>query len=102
MREDVNKQILDLLAKHPEQIVWLYKAELQLLPFGIALFQHTRLHIGVINGDMHHLRASARSMDVFIQLYTLAYEHITTGYHADKEQLFRSMPVLLKKDVANR
>lgn len=102
MREQVNKRILQLLQTHPEQIVWLYKAELQLLPFGIALLNHARLHIGEINGNMHHIRASARSIDVFIQLYALAYEHITTGHHANNEQLFRTMPALLRRQVTHK
>ena len=102
MRELVNKKVLENLTLRPEQIVWLYKSELQLLPFGIALLRHARLHIGLLDGDMQHIRASAKSIDVFIQLYALAYEHVTTGYHPENEQLFRSMPALLKKDSSDK
>lgn len=93
-------EVMDLLLHCSDTVVWLYKAELQLMPFGVDLFHRGRMDIACIDGNKYVVRASHATIDVFIIAYAQCCPHVTTGYSTDRQQLFDVSPDLLKKDHA--
>ena len=92
--------IMDLLLHRSDTVVWLYKAELQLMPFGVDLFHRGRMDIACADGNKHVVRASHATIDLFLIAYRECCPHITTGYSPDRQQLFDVSPDLLKNDHA--
>jgi len=96
MKKDI-PTAFNILMHQGDDIVWIYRAELQMMPFGVDVFHRGRLHICTLSGEVFMLRASNPIINRFINTYTTKYEHITKGYSIANQQLFDIDPKLLIK-----
>lgn len=89
--------VLYLLKHEPGSVVWIYRAELQVMPFGVDLLHRGRMHICLRNGEVLNLRASNKVIDMFTSVYSRVYPHFSKGYSVENQQLFDIDPYLLVK-----
>lgn len=88
---------LHLLKHEAGSVVWVYRAELQVMPFGVDLFHRGKMHICLRNREVLTLRASNKAIDIFTTVYSRIYPHFSKGYSVENQQLYDIDPQLLVK-----
>lgn len=97
---NIRKQVREVknkLVVAPDEVVWVYRIEREVMPFGVMVFKNSYYCLGLTSGDsmlfplideVHH--PFNREMNTFLS-------HATFGHSVEKEQLFRADPEMLRK-----
>jgi hypothetical protein len=98
LRQDARRDdLLSLLTKSPEQIVWVYYYKVETMPFGIRVKQMITLYFWQMDRKHSEIRLSEREA---LQIMNGLRSHLpwaTFGYSPEKEQLYRANPAMLRR-----
>lgn len=90
-------ELYKLLHEAPEHIVWVYYYKVESLPYGIKVGQMSTLFFKTSDGNSHELRCSESKSLLIMDALRTTLPHCTFGYSAQKDQLFRADPNLLRR-----
>lgn len=100
VRYYLNEELMayNILLLDKERIVWLYYSKLNLMPYGVGIFNRCHFFVCTIDGKIFTLKANEADIKKIMQHAVEENPNIVTGYTVEKEQLFRIDPRLLKND----
>jgi len=86
------------LEEEPQDVVWVYHYITVNMPWGIELFRIITLHIHLADGSKHAVFVKNDRLKELLGALQSLLPHATFGYSAEREQLFRANPELLRKE----
>lgn len=90
---DVRKK----LREAPGDIVWVYRVEKEVMPFGVMVFKKAHYCLGLSNGDSLIFPLMEEIVHPFYREMSTYLPHATFGHSVDNEQLFRVDPEMLRR-----
>ncbi len=91
-------ELIKLLIKKPEKIVWVYSVITNRMPFGLQFSQTGLMYFKMIDGDEISISLPNKEMKVVSRFLNRLLPHATFGYSEDKEKAFRKNPEILIRD----
>jgi hypothetical protein len=88
--------LVNLLVKHPERLVWVYYLNVQIQPFGVHVRRVSTLYFWMDNHEHLSLRAAEQECVSLMNALRNSLDHCCFGYSLQKEQLYRADPALLR------
>lgn len=85
------------LHHRPQSVVWVYVLRVEVMPFGVQLWNEDTLILRLDDGTMHELRARPDEMQRLETCLHQLLPHATFGYDASFETLYQIDPALLRK-----
>ena len=91
------EELLRVLEREPDRVVWFYYVKLDMMPFGVKVFERCTMHVRLSAGE--GLRVFGSKQDILKTMDQLSeiLPHATMGYSLESEQLYRASPNLLRK-----
>jgi hypothetical protein len=77
------------------EMVWIYKASLQMMPFGIMLFTRRRMYIHSIGSEEYAIDLKDTQMILFERFLQKQFPNATYGYNRERKEAYGRDPALL-------
>jgi uncharacterized membrane protein YidH (DUF202 family) len=98
LRYDITKnELIDVLKKNPQRIVWVYYLKVETMPYGIRVLDMTTLYFMCNDHEKLSLRTTEKQILEIMDKLQDRLPHATFGHNQEKEQLYRANPNLLRK-----
>lgn len=97
---NIRKQVSEMkkqLTQAPEEVVWVYRIEKEVMPFGVMVFKKSYYCLGLTNGKSMIFPLLDEVAHPFKKEMYAYLSHATFGHSVENEQLFRAEPELLRK-----
>lgn len=78
-----------------KDMVWIYKASLQMMPFGVMLFTRNRLYIHSIYSEEYAIDLKDTQMVQFLHFLQNQFPKATYGFSRERKEAYRRDPALL-------
>lgn len=88
-----------LLHRQPQNIVWIYTVNFDVMPFGVQMIRRGDLHVRCADGAEHVVSLPAHRLKLVSHTLSRMLPHATFGYSPDKESAFLVNPELLRKPL---
>ena len=94
--------IAELLDHDREQVVWIYPYIMQTMPFGIKLFDSTRLYFHLINGENFQLYCRSVEANELMDDLRIYFPRASFGYSQEKEFMYEYDPAMLLRNTSDK
>ncbi len=94
--------ITGLLDHGREQVVWIYPYIMQTMPFGIKLFDSTRLYFHLLNGENQQLYCRTREANELMEELRMYFPRACFGYSQEKEFMYEYDPAMLLRNTSDK
>lgn len=91
------EELLRVLEREPDRVVWYYYVKLDMMPFGVKVFERCTMHVRLSAGERLRVFGSKRDILKVMDQLSEIIPHATMGYSLESEQLYRASPDLLRK-----
>ena len=99
LRYDIQKnELLKIIIKHPQKVVWVYHQQIQNMPYGINLITLNTLYICLNNHEKIAILMPAAQIPQLLELLRHRLTNATFGYAKSYEQMYEIAPDLLAKE----
>ena len=88
-------QLIHILKKNPQQIVWIYSVCEERMPFGIKIAESGTLLFKLANREEITLSLPVKQLSFITQSLNNLLPHATFGYSDDRQQWYLADPYLL-------
>lgn len=95
-------EIRDLFAPDSEPVVWIYPYIMQTMPFGIKLFDNTRLYFHLLNGKNLQLYCRRREASQLMEELRIYFPRACFGYTQEKEFMYEYDPSMLLRNESEQ
>ncbi len=90
------------LQKYPNRIVWVHPYIMEMMPFGITLFDRTRLYFHLFDGKNLQLYCRYREAMHLMNHLPGYLKWATFGYSQEKEFLYENDPASLLRETGRK
>jgi len=94
--------ITDLLDHGRKQVVWVYPYIMETMPFGIKLFDSTRLYFHLLNGENLQLYCRSREANELMEELRIYFPRACFGYSQEKEFMYEYDPAMLLRNTSDK